>query len=781
MNEQGDARIGSPTVESGPAGAPVSAAGGGSGAEVIGTIEKVVFHNPANGYFVSRVSVKGSSGLTTVVGYSMQITPGERLTARGEWVTSEKFGRQFKASSITRETPQDSEGLAKYMASSLESVGPGLAAALVERFGAELPEVIEKTPDRLREVEGVGKKRVAAIVKSWNEKAAEAKDLAWLCGIGLSVKQAGAVRQLYGEKARAAIELNPYRLADDVSGLGFLKVDVMARKLGIEAESDERVDAAVLYCIQQAADAGSCAVGAEACARQALKLLGLKDGPGVAERIRDSIKRLAQVGKVVVDWSAGEVCLFPRWLYEAEREVAAALIDLRDTPSYVRVDDVSAAVSLAEGELGITLDPRQLEAVSLALESNVMVLTGGPGTGKTTITKSIVRAFQRVRVFEQGGAGTNGRRCSVLVCAPTGKAAKRASEAIGCHAVTIHRALEWGPGGPKRDGDNKIEADVLIVDEVSMVDVPLMRALLTAIPCGARLILVGDRDQLPSVGPGRVLSDLIQSGALPVVKLEVVFRQAAESQIIVNAHRVNHGTMPHTGMEGLAAGGDFGFLVEKDAERAREQLLAIVGSMRDRGFDPVRDCQVLLPMRKGTLGTDRLNVELQRLLNSGRRLSIPFQGGVLAKGDKVIQIRNNYQKEVFNGEIGFVQEVDPRDGSCYVLYDDEKLIGYSREDLKEIRLAYALTIHKSQGSEFPVVLMAIAREHFVMLKRNLIYTGITRARKLMLLVGDARAVGQAVKDDSLDERYSKLAEWLSEQGGVNQPGADEGVADGGSL
>ena len=771
---QGELGVGS---AAGPGGAGEPAAAGPK--ELIGTVERVVYHNPANGYFVARVTVPGGSGVTTVVGFSMQISPGERLTARGEWVQSEKFGRQFRAASLTRETPQDGAGLAKYMASALEGIGPEFAQRLVAKFGAELPQIIEQSPERLREVEGVGRKRVAAIVKAWNAKAAEAKQLAWLCGIGLSVKQARVAQQLYGDKARAAIELNPYRLADDLSGLGFLKVDVIARKLGIKAESDERADAAVLYCVQQAIDAGSCAVGAEAGARHALKILGMKSDLGGADVVRNAIKRLAQTERVMVDWSAGEVCLFAGWVYEMEREVAAQLVARRDDSSYVRVENVEAAVARAEGELGLTLDPRQRDAVARALESNVMVVTGGPGTGKTTLTRAIVRAFQRVRVFEQGGAGTNGRRCSVLVCAPTGKAAKRASEAIGCEAVTIHRALEWGPGGPARDADNPIDADVLIVDEVSMVDVPLMRSLLTAIPDGARLILVGDRDQLPSVGPGRVLSDLIQSDALAVVKLEVVFRQAQSSQIIVNAHRINHGTMPHSGMEGLAAGGDFGFLVEKDAERAREQLLAIVGSMRDRGFDPVKDCQVLVPMRKGTLGTDQMNVALQRLLNSGRRLSIPFQDGVLCKGDKVIQIKNNYQKEVFNGEIGFVQEVDPRDRSAVVVYDEERVVTYAASELNEIRLAYALTIHKSQGSEFPVVLMGVAMEHFVMLKRNLIYTGITRAKKLMVMVGDARAVGQAIKDDSIGERHSKLAEWLREQGGVDQTDGGEGAVEGG--
>ena len=744
--------------------------------ELIGTIEKVVYHNPANGYFVARVLVPGGPGLTTVVGFSMQIAPGERLTARGEWVRSEKFGRQFKANNITRETPQDGDGLAKYMASALDGIGPEFAQRLVAKFGAGLPEIIEKTPERLREVEGVGAKRVAAIVKAWTAKAAEAKNLAWLCGIGLSVKQAKVAQQLYGDKARAAIELNPYRLADDLSGLGFLKVDVIARKLGIKAESDERADAAVLYCVQQAIDAGSCAVGAEAGAQQALKILGLKSDPAGADVVRNAIKRLAQTERIVVDWSGGEVCLFARWVYEVERQVAAALIERRDEDSYVRVEDVEAAVARAEGELGIPLDPRQRDAVARALESNVMVVTGGPGTGKTTLTKAVVRAFQRVVLRTAEGAA---RRAEVLVCAPTGKAAKRASEAIGCEAITIHRALEWGPGGPKRDADNPIEADVLIVDEVSMVDAPLMRALLTAIPDGARLILVGDRDQLPSVGPGRVLSDLIQSEAIAVVKLEVVFRQAQSSQIIVNAHRINHGSMPHMGMEGLEAGGDFGFLAEKDAEKARGQLLALVAGMRDRGFDPVKDCQVLMPMRKGTLGTDQMNVELQRLLNSGRRLSIPFQNGVLCKGDKVIQIKNNYQKEVFNGEIGFVQEVDPRDRSAVVVYDEERVVVYTAGELNEIRLAYALTIHKSQGSEFPVVLMGVAMEHFVMLKRNLIYTGITRARKLMVMVGDARAVGQAVKDDSIGERHSKLAEWLAERAGADKAGTGEDAVEGG--
>ena len=759
----------------GEAGERVSGDEGEGEVELAGTIDKVVFHNPGNGYFVARVVAPGVPGVSTVVGYSMQIIPGERLTARGRWVRNEKFGRQFKASGITRETPQDGAGLAKYMASALEGVGPEFAQRLVAKFGAALPEVIEKTPERLREVEGVGKKRVTAIVKAWSAKAAEAKDLAWLCGIGLSVRQAKVVRQLYQDKARAAIELNPYRLADDLSGFGFLKSDAIARKLGVREDSPERADAAVMFCVQQAIDAGSCGVSAEAGARAALKALGFQSREDGSQIVRDAIKRLAMAERIVVDFAgeAHEVCLFARWVFELERRVAEALVGLRDARSPVRVDDVEAAVQRAEGGLGITLDPRQREAVHMALESNVTVITGGPGTGKTTITRAIVRAFERVKVFDHGGTGTDGRRAKVLVCAPTGKAAKRASEAIGCEAVTIHRALEWGPGGPKRDADNPIEADVVIVDEMSMVDIPLMHALLTAIPEGARLILVGDRDQLPSVGPGRVLEDLINSEALPVAKLEVVFRQAEASQIIVNAHRVNHGSLPHLGMDGLEAGGDFGFLVEKEPEKAREQLLGIVASMRDRGphggggFDPVKDCQVLVPMRKGTLGTDQLNIELQRLLNSGRRLSIPFQGGVLSKGDKVIQIKNNYQKEVFNGEIGFVQEVDPRDGSCFVVYDDEKLVGYPREDLGEIRLAYALTIHKSQGSEFPVVLMAVAMEHFVMLKRNLIYTGITRARRLMVLVGDARAVGMAVKDDSTGERHSKLAEWLAEAAGAS--------------
>jgi exodeoxyribonuclease V alpha subunit len=748
--------------------------GGGAG-ELAGTVERVVYHNPANGYFVARVLAKGVSGLATVVGFAMQISPGERLSARGEWVTNEKFGRQFKASGITLDTPQDADGLAKYMASALDSIGPELAARLVAKFGAGLPEIIEKSPERLREVEGVGRKRVAAIGAAWNAKAAEAKSLAWLCGIGLSVKQAKVAQQIYGEKARAAIEMNPYRLADDVSGLGFMKVDVIALGLGIKAESNERVEAAILYLVQQAIDSGSCAVPAERAAGEALRILGLKASPESAEIVREAIKRLAQCGRLVVDWSAGEVCLFARWLYEAERRVAAGLVLVRDARSRVVVEDVEAAVRRSEGELGITLDARQREAVGLALASNVMVVTGGPGTGKTTITRAIVRAFGRVMLPTDGG----GRRARVLVCAPTGKAAKRAAEAIGGEAVTIHRALEWGPGGPKRDADNPLEVDVVIVDEVSMVDIPLMLALLSATPAGARLILVGDRDQLPSVGAGRVLSDLIESGAIPVVKLEVVFRQAEASQIIVNAHRVNHGSMPQSGMDGIAAGGDFGFLVEKESGKARERLLEIVAGIRERGFDPVKDCQVLTPMRKGTLGTDQLNIELQRLLNSGRRLSIPFHNGVLCKGDKIIQIKNNYQKEVFNGEIGFVQEVDPRDRSAVAVFDDERLVYYPASDLNEIRLAYALTIHKSQGSEFPVVLMPVAMEHFVMLKRNLIYTGITRARKLMVLVGDARAVAMAVKDDSSQERYSKLAEWLAEAAGADAADGDEGAVEGG--
>lgn len=777
--------------------------------ELVGSIEKVVYHNPENGYFVVRLAVAGARELATVVGYSMQIAAGERLIVRGAWVKTEKYGRQFKAAQVTRETPQDGAGLAKYLAHALEGVGPELASRLVARFGAGLTEIIEKSPERLAEVEGVGRKRIAAIVEAWRAKADEAKSLAWLCGIGLSVKQAKVALALYGDRTRAALEANPYRLADDVSGLGFLKVDAIARRLGIDAESEERVEAAVLFCVGQAVDAGSCGVGADEAARQALKILKFSENAESVERIRTAIKRLAESERIVVDWSGEDVCLFPRWLYETERSVGGLLIRRRDEPSFVRVEDVPAAVAEAEGRLGITLEPRQRDAVRVALSSNVMVITGGPGTGKTTITRAIVRAFERVVLRTADGAA---RRAKVLVCAPTGKAAKRAGEAIGCQALTVHRALEWGPGGPKRDADHPMEEDVFIVDEMSMLDAPLMLSLLSAIPPGARVIFVGDRDQLPSVGPGRVLSDMIESGAIPVAKLEVVFRQSATSKIIVNAHAVNSGKLPWQGIEGVQNGAevfrrlralgeepaaarkvawrmvpqavreamlaegtavpsllsDFGFLVEPDTDKARERLLALVAQMREWGFDPILDCQVLLPMRKGSLGTDQMNIELKRLLNSGpsqgaaRRLSIPFQGGELSKGDKVIQVKNNYQKEVFNGEIGYVTEVDPRDGSCYVLYDDEKLIGYAREDLNEIRLAYALTIHKSQGSEFPVVIMGLTMQHWVMLKRNLIYTGITRAKQLMLMVGDVRAVAKAVGDDSIDERHSKLAEWLRE-------------------
>jgi len=503
-----------------------------------GLIERVVYHNPQNGYFVVRVKVDGQRDLSTVVGFSAQIGEGERIEAHGEWVKNDKYGEQFKAKDVKRATPQDGAGLAKYIAAALDGVGPGLAARLVEKFGASLPEIIEQQPERLREVEGVGKKRIAAIREAWTAKAEEGKSLAWLCGIGLSVKQARAVVQMYGQRARAAIEANPYRLADDFSGIGFIKADAMARQVGIKEDSDLRVDAAVLYCVSQSVDSGSCGVNADDAARQALRILKFPENDDSVECIRLAIKRLASQDRVIVDWSASDVCLFPRWLYGVERQVAGMLLRLRDEPTALKIEGVDELVERVEKGMEITLDERQRQAVRDALSGNVTVVTGGPGTGKTTLTKAIVRAFARVKITEQGYYGPMERHCRIIVCAPTGKAAKRASEAIGVEAVTIHRALNWGAGGPGFDSAYPLKTDVLIVDEVSMVDVPLMHALLAAVPRGARVVFVGDQDQLPSVGPGRVLADLIVSQAIAVVKLEVVFRQAAESRIIVSSHAV---------------------------------------------------------------------------------------------------------------------------------------------------------------------------------------------------------------------------------------------------
>jgi len=711
---------------------------------VAGIIRRLTFRNEQNGYFVARIAIPGIKEEHTVVGYASQINEGERLEAEGRWENS-KYGRQFKATSVRLSAPADEEGLQKFLAGALKGIGPICAAKLVAAFGTKVADVLTNQPERLREVPGIGKKRARAIIEAWQSRGENAEVLTWLCGLGLSLRFAQRILQEYGDKTRRIVSHNPYELAFSIHGIGFRKADAIARRLGLTESNPHRVRAALQHLMQEATEFGSCGLPQQRLIEQAHTLLGFAPSAARTELIRSALAQLIEERKLIADTVHGEDCVFLPRIYEAEKAIARDLIARLMRP--VRpIEGLEEAIQEAEIDLGVTLESTQREAVLRALRERVFVLTGGPGTGKTTITRAIVR------VLEKSGH-------DVIVCAPTGKAAKRASEAIGVEARTIHRTLEWGQTGPTRDAGSPLDCDALVCDELSMVDVPLFRALLEALPKNARLILVGDADQLPSVGPGKVLTDLLGSGVIPSVRLIEVFRQAQESLIIQNAHRVNSGKEP---MLGWQADTDFGFFEFEDAAATRDALLRTAQNIWKRGFDPIRDVQVLAPMRNGELGVDRLNVELQKMLNPMPPASMPFHnGGVLGVGDKVIQLRNNYTKEVFNGEIGFVQALDPENRKVTVEFDG-RLVEYTADDLDEIRLAYAFTIHRSQGSEFPVVLMVLANQHYVMLKRNLLYTGITRARKLMFIFGSRWAARQAARNCQIEERYSKLRDWLAD-------------------
>lgn len=726
---------------------------------VSGTVRHLTFRNDQNGYFVARLAVAGVSKEITVVGYAPAISKGEALEAEGRWEVS-KYGPQFKAEHVKVSAPVDEDGLIKYLARQLPGVGLTQATALVNAFGADVLSVIEKKPHRLSEVHGIGKKRIKSIMDAWRklreERGEDAEAMAWLMGLGLSMAAARKVFELHRGSTRRKVSRNPYELAEVIEGIGFRRADAIARKLGLSQSNPYRVRAALLHVLQTATSTGSCGLPRnqliEGTKRRngttaftgARELLGFANTAERTALIEQELEFLRSEGKVVLDQAHGETCVFLKSIHEAERAIAEHLRKRIAQPARL-IEDLDAAIRAAEAECQIVLEGTQRQAVASALKENIAVITGGPGTGKTTLTRVIVT------MLEQQGKG-------VLVCAPTGKAAKRASEAIGTPAATVHRTLEWKSNGPQFNRERPLCCDALILDEMSMVDVHLFNAVLNALPPKAKLILIGDADQLPSVGPGKVLTDLIASGRVPTTRLTQVFRQAEQSLIIRNAHRVNQGYAPLSGREEDA---DFGFFHYDTPEEAQRALLKAARDIWKHGFDPIRETQVLVPMRKGMLGVDTLNQELQRLLNPTPAAEMPFQGGKIGVGDKVIQVRNNYNKEVFNGEIGYVIDVDAPARTLVVDFDGHATT-YTPKELDELRLAYCFTIHRAQGSEFPVVLMGLANNHYVMLKRNLLYTGITRARKLMLIYGHAQAAVMAAKNSQIEERYSKLRERLIE-------------------
>jgi exodeoxyribonuclease V alpha subunit len=712
---------------------------------LVGSVERVTFHNALNGFTVLKVKARGRRDLVAVVGHAATISAGESIHAVGQWLTDSTHGLQFRADILAATPPTNVEGIARYLGSGMvRGIGPKLAERIVGAFGESTFDIIESDPERLRDVEGIGAFRCARIAAGWVEQKAVRDIMVFLHSNGVGTSRAVRIFKTYGHEAIKIMTENPYRLAEDIRGIGFRTADAIAMRLGMAREAPQRLRAGVAFALQEATDEGHCGLPSAALAELATGLLEVEP-----MLIATALKAALQEGQVIADTIGGEPCLFLPSLYQAEHGIALGLIALAKDPLPWPKIDVTRALAWVEARSGKTLAPSQRTAVSRILSAKIAVLTGGPGVGKTTLLDAILRILT--------AKGTR-----VLLAAPTGRAAKRMSEQTRFEAKTLHRLLEFDPreGGFRRNANNPLDCDLLIIDEASMVDTPLLFAAVQALPRRSALLLVGDVDQLPSVGPGQVLADIIGSGAVEVAALREVFRQAAASRIVVNAHRINRGEMPEWPQRGEAS--DFWFVDAKDPQTGASKVVEIVRERIPRrfGLDPVRDIQVLCPMQRGELGARALNQDLQRALNPNPASGVERFGQTFAPGDKVMQTENDYDREVFNGDLGIVLHVDTEDNALVVDFDG-RAVSYPFAELDNLTLAYASTIHKSQGSEYPAVVITLATQHYRMLARNLLYTAVTRGKRLVVIVGQKRALAIAVKNGTQGRRWTKLGEWLA--------------------
>ncbi|MDA0990040.1 MAG: ATP-dependent RecD-like DNA helicase [Verrucomicrobia bacterium] len=712
-----------------------------------GLVERVTFHSAETGFCVLRIKVRGHRDLVTVLGSAASVQPGEFIQCSGRWDNHRDHGMQFRTTFLKVMPPNSIDGIEKYLGSGMiRGIGPHFARKLVKAFGEDVFDIIENEPDRLLELKGIGPKRVDRITSGWSDQKAIREIMVFLQSHGVGTSRAVRIYKTYGADAIPRVSENPYRLARDIKGIGFKTADQIAEKLGIEKTAMIRARAGISYTLTEAVSDGHCGLPEDDLLPAAEKLLEIP-----TDILRDALHQELQDEIVVADTMGDQRCIFLGHLWSAEKLIAERLKLLSaGKPCWPEVD-ADKAIPWVEQKLGLALADSQREAVKTALSSKVMVITGGPGVGKTTLVNSILRILIAKGV-------------EVALAAPTGRAAKRLSETTGMEARTIHRLLEVDPkqGGFKRSAEEPLECDLLVIDETSMVDVPLMASVMKALPDSAGLILVGDVDQLPSVGPGQVLADVIASGAVPVARLTEIFRQAALSQIVTNAHRINAGRMPNLEVT-KGAETDFYFVEAGDPEDAVTKIIEIVKNRLPKrfGFEPIQEVQVLCPMNRGGIGARSLNVELQKALNPATDDNqVERFGYTYRVGDKVMQTDNDYDKEVFNGDVGYVRGIDPELQEMVIEFDG-KPVEYQFGELDQVALAYAVSIHKSQGSEYPAIVIPVMMQHYMMLRRNLLYTGITRGKSMVVLVGQKKAIGMAVKGRIEVRRWSKLEEWLA--------------------
>lgn len=717
-------------------------------------VERITYQNPENGYSVLKVAIKGYDDLIPLVGNLLDANVGSVLLVDGNWKVDAKYGRQFVAEKWEETMPATVYGIEKYLGSGLiKGVGPKFAKRIVQQFGTDTLEIIETDVQRLLEVPGIGRKRVDKIRESWERQKEIKNVMLFLQDHGVSTSFAAKIYKQYGNESIEKVKENPFRLADDIWGIGFKTADSIAGKLGFGKEAFVRLRSGLMYTLSELADEGHVYANREQLLKRAGKLLEAEESTLIM-----TLDEMLRVRDLIQEVTSEEEAIYLPPFYYAEIGTAGKLLKLASEPAADRLwtqlaiarqttgnPNLSVDVSRIEQSVNMKYDEVQADAIRQAASAKVMILTGGPGTGKTTTTQGIIAAFR-----------TYGLR--ILLAAPTGRAAKRMTEATGLEAKTIHRLLEFKPPeGYQKNEEQPLEGDVLIVDECSMIDIVLMNSLLKAIPAGMRLIMVGDIDQLPSVGAGNVLRDMIDSGRFPVIRLTRIFRQAQTSRIIMNAHKINGGQMPDISN---GSNTDFFFMQREEPEAALTEIVELVKRKLPRYYrTPSEQIQVLTPMQRGVVGATNLNLALQEALNpegEGLRRS----GSVFRKNDKVMQIKNNYDKEVFNGDIGVIDTVDFEERTLTVNFDDRFVI-YDATELDELVHAYATTIHKAQGSEYPIVVMPVLMNHFVMLQRNLIYTGITRAKKILVMVGTRKALAYAVRNVTVTNRNTMLKERLS--------------------